>query len=358
VRPLIVDLGRGYRGGQHQALLLAQGLLARGHAPVLLTIRDSLLAERARASGITVHEVPEKSRRLAAIFTIRKLLRARAIDLVHANEPHALTAAWLARVHRTIPVVASRRVIYPLSPSALSQARYRAAACIIAVSQYVAQATGLPRERLAVIPDGVPFLPAPTRTEREIARRSFGIPQDVPLVGCVAVLTPDKGQAILIRALQTIRQHFPQAHLLLVGEGLCREDLIALVKRLQLESAVHFAGFLNDLNQAYATMDVFAFPAQAEGLGSALLMAMAAGIPAVALASGGIPEIVENERTGLLIQEPDPAMLAEAIERLFTDRATASRLGEFARESISRHYSADQMVDATLQLYERLITTP
>ncbi|MGH9594439.1 MAG: glycosyltransferase family 4 protein, partial [Bryobacteraceae bacterium] len=145
MRPLIVDLGREYRGGQHQALLLAQGLVARGHAAQLLTLGGSLLAGRASGSDVTVHNVSERSRRLGAARMIRSLLRSRAIDIVHANEPHALTAAWLARAHRVIPVVVSRRVIYPLSRSSISQARYRTAARIIAVSQFVADATGLPQ---------------------------------------------------------------------------------------------------------------------------------------------------------------------------------------------------------------------
>jgi glycosyltransferase involved in cell wall biosynthesis len=355
VRPLIVDLGRDYRGGQHQALLLAQGLLERGHAPQLLTPRDSLLAARAHDFGIVVHGVAEKSRRLAATFAIRKLVGARAIDIVHANEPHALTAAWLARAHRTIPVVVSRRVIYPLSRSAMSQARYRSGACIIAVSQYVADATGLPRERLAVIPDGVPRVPSVTQTERETARRTFGIPQDVPLVGCVAVLAPDKGQSILIRALKTVREEFPHTELLLVGEGPCRKELTALVESLGLASAIHFAGFLKDLNQAYAAMDVFAFPAQAEGLGSALLMAMAIGLPVVAMARGGIPEIIESEKNGLLISEPEPARMADAIRQLLSNPERASRLSENARETIAQRYSMEHMVDATLHLYEQLM---
>ena len=355
MRPLIVDLGRGYRGGQHQALLLLQGLLARGHASELVAVRDCLLAERARSAGITVHVVAERSRRLGAALAIRRLIRTRGIEIVHANEPHALTAAWLARSHRRVPLVASRRVIFPLSRSAISQARYRASACIIAVSQFVADATGLRQDQLAVIPDGVPIPQAHSAAERESARRTFGIPEHVLLLGCVAVLTPDKGQAILIHAFKTIRENFPECQLLLIGDGPCRAELDSLVSNLGLEAVVHFAGFVADLSQAYAAFDLFAFPAQAEGLGSALLMAMASGLPVVALARGGIPEAVEDGRNGLLIHEPEPAVLAAAIAHLLSNPAEAHHLGESARETISQHFSVDQMVDATLHLYQLVV---
>src|SRR5712692_8901377 len=115
VRPLVIDLGRDYRGGQDQALLLLRGLLGRGHAPELITLRDSLLARRANDAGISVHGISPRSRRLAAVLAIRRLLRGRRADVVHANEPHALTSAWLARAHRSVPLIASRRIELPLS---------------------------------------------------------------------------------------------------------------------------------------------------------------------------------------------------------------------------------------------------
>src|ERR1700674_3789534 len=124
VHPLVVDLGRDYRGGQDQALLLLQGLLTRGHAPELITLRDSLLARRAKEAGISVHGIPPGRRRLAAVLAIRQLLRGRRADVVHANEPHALSSAWLARAHRSVPLIASRRIALPLSPNPLPRAAY------------------------------------------------------------------------------------------------------------------------------------------------------------------------------------------------------------------------------------------
>jgi glycosyltransferase involved in cell wall biosynthesis len=358
VRPLVVDLGREYRGGQHQALLLLQGLIALGHAPELITIQDSLLARRALSAGVRVHGVNKHWRRLAASIVIRNLLSRRGVEVVHANEPHALTSIWLARAHRRVPIIASRRVIFPLSRGAISLARYRVAARIVAVSQCVAsavEASGLPPDHTTIIPDGVPVPALVSATEREAARRSFGIESNAQIIGCVAALTPDKGQEILIRALPAIRAQFPRCRLLLVGNGPCRAELNALAHELGIDDAVHFEGFVEDVGRVYAAIDLFAFPAQAEALGTALLSAMAHGLPVAAIARGGIPEVVEDGKNGLLVKDPNPDAFASALIRLLSHSEEATRLGKAARETILARFSADRMVENTLRLYEEVI---
>jgi glycosyltransferase involved in cell wall biosynthesis len=358
MRPLLVDLGRDYRGGQDQALLLLKGLAALGHAPELITIRGSLLAQRAQSAGIPVHLVDKRWRRFSAVFAIRELLSRRAVDIVHANEPHALTAAWLARAHHRAPLVASRRVIFPLSKGAVSLARYRATAKIIAVSQCVSSAlvdSGMQAGNIEVISDGVPIENAVSLADREQARRGMGIEPDALLIGCVAALTPDKGQEILIRALAHVRARFPGCQLLLVGDGPCRAKLGAIVRELDLDGAVHFTGFLENIQRAYAAIDLFAFLAQAEALGTALLLAMANGLPVVASARAGIPEVVEDGRNGLLIEDQNPETVASAIERLIVDPELAARLGSAAKETIVSRFSQEIMVNQTLSLYENLV---
>src|SRR5258707_3356891 len=108
--PLIVDLETEWRGGQNQALLTAKGIIACGHDAQLVAIRDSPLARRAVQAGIQVHEIAASAKRSRTAILLRKLLSRKSFDVVHANEPHALTAAWLAGAHKIVPVVASRRV--------------------------------------------------------------------------------------------------------------------------------------------------------------------------------------------------------------------------------------------------------
>jgi L-malate glycosyltransferase len=359
MRPLLVDLGRDYRGGQDQALLLLKGLAALGHNPELITIRGSLLAQRAQSAGIHVHSVEKRWRRLSSVLAIRELLSRHRVDIVHANEPHALTSAWLARAHHRLPLVASRRVIFPLSKSAVSLARYRAATKIIAVSQCVSSAltnSGLQAGDITVISDGVPTENLFSQADRVEARQSMGIEPNALLIGCIAALTPDKGQEILIRAFAHIRARYPGCLLLLVGDGPCRSKLAALVRELDLDGTVYFTGFLENIQSAYAAIDLFAFLAQGEALGTAMLLAMARGLPLVASALGGIPEVVEDGRNGLLVKDQNPDAVASAIEQLFANPAFAARLGSAARETILARFSQKIMIQQTLKLYENLVS--
>ncbi len=358
MRPLLVELSREFRGGQHQALLLLEGLVARGHRAELIAVRDSILAARVRGMGITVHDVGMRARRFAATIVIRRLVREGRADVVHANEPHALTAAWLARAHRRVPLVVSRRVIFPLSPSSMALRRYRVAARILAVSQCVKNAvisSGLPPDLITVVPVGVTIPPLPSASDRIAARRRLGVANGDVILGNVAAFTPDKGQALLIRALAHMRGQFPHCRLFLAGDGPERAKLQALVEQLQLGSAVQFAGFVEDVETVYTGIDLFVFTGLADALPTVLLAAMAHGLPVVALARGGVPEALEDGKNGLLVGEPEPKSLAVAISRLLVDSNEAERLRKAARETIVARFSADHMVEQTLRVYQETI---
>lgn len=357
VRPLVVDLGRDFRGGQDQALLLLRGLLTRGHAPELIALRNSLLARRAKEAGVTVHDVSPRGRRLGAFLSIRRLLRSHRVDVVHANEPHALTSAWLARAHRFVPLVVSRRVELPLSPDSLSLARYRAAGRVVAVSDFVENSmrgSGLPADRIAVIFVGVQIPAEVSPADRALARQRFAIPQESICLGNVAAFVPEKGHALLLHAFAQLRAQFPQCVLLLAGEGPEKAGLQALVRQFRLEEVVKFPGFISDVESVYVATDLFVFPSHQEPLACAMLSAMAHGLPVVAFDRGGNPEAIENGKNGLLVKELEPASLAGAIARLVECPDEATRLGQAARETVIARFSEDRMTEATLRLYAQL----
>jgi len=359
VRPLLVDLGREYRGGQHQALLLLQGLRERGHTPELVAVRDSILASRAKDAGIHVHAVKSTRRRVVAAWKIRSLVGARRVDLVHSNEPHALTSAWLARVHIRTPLVVSRRLTLPLSTGYFSQARYRAATRIIAVSHHVEQVViqnGQLADRVLVIYDGVEVPPEISQTERKDARNLLGIPQQARCIGNVAAFTPEKGHALLLKAFGRVRAEFPGCLLLLRGDGPELAKTKELAQQLQLLDAVKILPTTTDLRAAFAAMDVFAFPSHEEALGTALLAAMVHGLPVAATARGGIPEVVTDGKNGLLVNGYDPEQFAAAVSRLLAHPEDATQLGAAGRETIAARFSAARMADETLRLYELLVT--
>ena len=359
LRVLLADLERVWRGGQEQALLLMTGLTRRGHCAELVAVRDSAIAMRAQAAGIRVHAVSDSARRIGAAWRLRQLIREARFDLVYANEAHALTAAWLARSHRRVPLVVARRVTFPLSRSPISQARYRAAARILAISQAVRSellAAGLDPQRIEVVPDGVE-IPAPvSRETREKARKRWGFGADETVLVCVGALTAEKGHALLIEAFAKLRREVTNCRLLLAGEGRLRAQLEGQARDAGLESAIIFAGFVSDVDSVYAAGDLFVFPSLQEGAGSSLLRAMAFGLPVLALARGGVAEIIEDGGNGILVAEASANALAWAAKGMLGDGELRERLSLGARETVAARYSADRLIDRTAGNFEQLIS--
>ena len=352
--PLLVDLEPEWRGGQNQFYLLLKGLYERGHAAELLAAKGSSLGHRAAKAGICVHYTSRGSLRLKAASAVKALMSDGRFDVVHVNESHALTAAWLARAHRQVPLIISRRVGYPIGQGFFSRARFNAAARIVANSEWVleqAVASGAPREKLTVIYEGVEIPVAVTPEIRNAARKRWGVRASQQLLGCAGVLLEDKGQEWVIRALGKLRQKFPGCTLLLAGEGAYRPQLESLVKQLNLQDAVIFAGFVRDVESFYQALDVFVFPALFEGLGTSLLAAMAHAIPSVTYFGCALGEIVEDDISGLQVEPRNPDALAEAIRRILSDTNFAERLASSGRQRIGEMFSADRMVDRTLRLY-------
>lgn len=358
MRVLLVDLETQWRGGQNQALLLLKGLRSRGHHAELLAARGSALGERATATGITVHYVSRGFFRLLAALNIRKLLGRGRFDLVHANEAHAVTAVWLARAHRRVPLIISRRVGYPITRNWLAQRRYQVASKILAISHWAANQaalSGAPREKLEVVYEGVELCRPITLDLRLKSRARWGIPEDAPLLGCVGVLSLDKGQEWLIRALALVRLQFPACRLLLAGDGPCRPRLEALAREHGLADAVTFAGFVKDVESVYAALDIFLLPSFFEALSNALMSAMSYGLPSIAFERGGPAEIIEHGQGGLLVPPADAQALSFAIIRILSDARLANSLREAARKRIEQRFSADKMVEETLRLYQQVL---
>ena len=357
MKVLLVDLETEWRGGQNQALLLLKGLRERGHGAELVAADGSALGERAGLAGVRVHFVSRGLFRLPAAQKVRALLRSGGFDVVHANEAHAVTAAWFARWPEsasTRPFVISRRVGYPLGKSPLAQARYRAAARIIANSKWVAEqaaASGVPREKISVVYEGADIPLRFTPEQRQRARARWGISQSTPVLGCLGVLLPDKGQEWLIRALAQVKKEFPDAKLLLAGDGLCRGQLESLARELHLKDDVIFAGFVKDVESVYAALDVFLLPSFFEALNNSLLAAMAYEIPSIAFNRGALGEIIEHEKSGLLVSGPDPAEISAAAVRILRNHEFAMSLGRAGRARVEQNFSTDKMVLGMIRVY-------
>jgi glycosyltransferase involved in cell wall biosynthesis len=357
MKVLYVDLEREWRGGQSQALLTLSGVRERGHDVKLISARDSPLELRSAQAGIPVYTVARVGLRGWAAAAINTLLAQKYFDLVHLNEPHALTAAWLAGAHKKLPLLLSRRIGFQLRKSWVSRRRYAAVERFVANSKNVAQSLidcGIAPDRISIVNEGVEIPRVPSPEERNSARSRWGVKNNEFLFGCVSVFVPEKGQRHLIEALASVRELHPEARLLLAGDGPCRGELQALAKRLGQSDAVILPGFVNDVAKVYDALDAFAFPSEFEGLGTALQMAMAAGLPSISTSRGALAEVVDRDGTALVV-EPNGKEFAAAMLQLMTDRDLRKKLSEAGRREVQERFSAERMVDGTIQVYEDVL---
>jgi glycosyltransferase involved in cell wall biosynthesis len=264
----------------------------------------------------------------------------------------------MAGAHARLPLLFSRRIGFPLQKNWVSRRRYRAIERFLPNCNEVARSlieAGIAAERMSVVYEGVE-LPSPRTPEMwQTARKHWGIKEDEFLFGCASVLVPEKGQRHLIEALPRVRENFPQTRLLLAGNGRCSGELASLTKTLAQNEAVIFAGFVESVDRVYSALDAFLFPSEFEGTGTALQAAMAWGLPCVSTARGGLNEVVENERTAVVV-EPDSGEFAQAMIRLIGDEGLRKRLSAAGRAEIAKRFSAEQMVKNTIRVYEDVLT--
>jgi glycosyltransferase involved in cell wall biosynthesis len=192
---------------------------------------------------------------------------------------------------------------------------------------------GVPSSRLVAVPNAVELqrFDAPAEPGRSALRREWGIPPDAPVLGVLARLTPQKGLTYLISAMPAILAQHPGTYALVVGEGYLRPDLEAQATSLGVAERVLFVGYRRNVVDYLRASDLFVLPSLFEGMPLSILEAMGAGLPVIATAVDGTPEVVIDGETGLLVSPEDPLALAEAVNRLLGDPELAARMGRDGR---------------------------
>jgi glycosyltransferase involved in cell wall biosynthesis len=194
-----------------------------------------------------------------------------------------------------------------------------------------------------------------SNTSKQQFRKSLGIPDNVLLLGSVGRLHPSKGFSDLISALVKIKSKLKSVKVIIVGDGKLSNNLKLQVKYDKLSDAIEFIGLRNDVPDILSALDIFVLPSLWEAFGIAILEAMAAGKPVVATSVGGIPEVVIDGETGILVPASDPDALANAIIRLIEDEELRVKMGNAGRKRVLKHFTIQKMVNKTEQLYQELM---
>ena len=295
---LHIDTGREMRGGQFQLRLLVAGLRREGATQTVLANAVDSVPGAAPASWISVRK------------------HARQADIIHAHDARAHT---LAVIHgRGKPVVVSRRVAFTIKTGLLSKWKYRRATRFIAVSIHVADElfkVGIAPAKVSVVYDAV---------ERAGELRPESLQSRRFRVLTHGLTDPQKGGRLVAAA--------------------ARQTGVEVM-------------FATNLPSDLLVADAFVYLSESEGLGSAILLAMASGVPVIATRTGGIPELIDDNATGLLV-ENDVSSVSTAIRRLEADPQLRRRLASAARSRVREEFSDTRMVRETLEIYRQVLRSP
>jgi glycosyltransferase involved in cell wall biosynthesis len=346
-------------GAERHVVDLALALRRKGHEVVVACSVAGSLAEPFEAAGVTVRPLTRRlvKRRVSVAYArgIKRLLEERRFDLVHAHIFASTVAAAIATRWTGVPLVVTEHTEASWQTWRarwVSRWVYRQAERMIAVStpieQRLTQRGGIPPNLVTLIPNAV--IPA-SDDPPEVAGTLPDGWLERPLIGVIARLQPEKGVANFLEAVARVSRISPEARFIVVGDGPLREELLGLAKRGALRERVRFLGYRADARALVGLLDVLVVPSLTEGSPLIVLEAMAAGVPVVASAVGGIPDQIRHGEEGLLVPPDDPDALAEKLWELLRDPIRARRLGKAGRRRAENEFCHDTLVSRIEAVY-------
>ena len=354
-RILHIATALSWRGGEQQAAYLLEELAEEIDA-VMLCSTGSKMAEFCEAKGF--HYVTQKKKSsldLAYSKKIKTLCVERKIDLIHVHDAHAHTFSILAAsiFGNKTPIILSRRVDFPIKENLFSKFKYNHSSIkkIICVSDTIKRITAVgikDPSKLATVYSGIDlekFKPASGKLRKEL-----GIDRGTFLIGNTSALADHKDYFTFIDVAEKIIAYHNNCHFVVMGDGPMKDEILAFAAAKKLNNRVTFTGFRTDIPEVLAELDLFLITSKTEGLGTSILDAFACKVPVVGTAGGGITELVENEKTGLLCEVKNVQQIAGAVERMMSDTALRKKCVIEAQNKVQL-FSKQQTAQTTLKYY-------
>lgn len=349
-------------GGAQKALARLLAHLDRDRfAPTTacLYAGDGPVADEIRAFSVPVIDLGMTAKwRWDAFWQLYRLLRRERPTILHTWMFHANIPGRVLGRLAGVPIVISseqtmgqeshwrywlNRITDPLTDRVVCVSQQ--------VADFVVKKVGIPQRKTVVIPNGIDVRDFEHLPAKQQVRAALGLPFDQMLIGTVSRLKLVKRLDVLLQAMKSLRD----IYVVIIGDGPERTQLEAMSERAGIASRVHFAGQQDDVRIWLAALDMFVLSSDWEGMPNAVLEAMAAGLPVVATAVGGTPEVVMDGVTGLLVPPRDPGVLAEAIDRLLRDPELRRQMGRAGWERVAAQFDISNPVRRTETLYKQIL---
>jgi glycosyltransferase involved in cell wall biosynthesis len=338
---LHANLAKGFRGGERQTELLIRALAKHFKIKQLLACReDSPL--RTRLADVEDLSFVAANNQLSGHYS------APHADIVHAHEAKAVHWAYIHKLLRNTPYILTRRVDTVVKDKWLNKKTYSNASALVGISTLIANQI---RDKKWGEVNQIPSTLAHLETDHKEGKAFRNAFPGKIIIGHVgALVDKHKGQKVLIEAASLLEKSHPDLHIVFFGDGADKEELESLSKDIK---NITWMGFKPKIGDYLPYFDLFAFPSRNEGLGSTLLDVMDAGVPIIASNVGGIPDIVIDNETGILVEANDSSALKDAIIKLSSDKALQTRLIEGAKKQIE-NYTPQKMAERYFSIYKKI----
>ncbi len=359
---LHTEASLGWGGQEIRVIQEAVRFTELGCRMLIACQQGSRIAEQARLAGLPVYIVRMRFPcDPLAMADILGIVREKGVDLLHT---HSSRDSWIAGAAGRlfgIPVIRSRHLSTPVHPGWSSTFVYRYLADLIITSgihikEALERDNKLPPGKIVSIAAGADSERFALTISGKKIREELGLENAFPLVGVIAILRSWKGHQYLLEAVKNVVAEFPEARFLIVGNGPWESNLRSKITELGIERYVIMTGFREDIPEIMAALDIFVLPSTAsEATSQVIPQALLMGKPVIATNVGGLPELIENGVTGLLIPPGNAEALGEAVLQMATRRDQAAEMARNGRKKILEGYTFEVMIRRTAECYAQVL---
>ena len=360
---LHLNTAKTWRGGEQQVLYLAEQIQKNQGRQIVAGQPGSELQKRCLEKNIPFF--PVRMFGEIDIFAAKKIAaaaQANNLGILHAHTAKAHSLALLAKKYNPdLKLIVSRRVDFPAGRGYFSRKKYLSPLVdmYLAISENVRrilESDGIPRHKIEIAYSGIDLTRFKSLPDPEYLRKEFAIRPGEIILGNVAALVDHKDQKTLIRAFHILKgqgRSKKLTRLFILGEGELRKKLAKLAWAGPARNSIVFTGFRRDVNAFLNLFDIFVMSSKEEGLGTAVLDAMACGLPVAATEGGGIPEMIDDEKGGYLVQVGAAEALAGALAKLVESEALRNKYGNYNKKRV-HDFSCESTYEATVRAYLKL----
>lgn len=352
-----------WRGGEQQIAYLIDELKKKGIENHVAVKRDSAFEKWCQSNAIPATPLSFKNS-LDFVSAIRLIdvIKEFRPDLIHihSSKSHGIIALTQLFYHTSIPLILSRRVIFPIKNGFLNTRKYtlKNLKKIICVSDKVKDEVEKLRDvrgKTVTVHDGIDISQYAQSVPSDILKKEFKLSQDSYLVGNTSALTKEKDYLTFINVAERINTiQNKKVHFFIIGKGEEERSLRQYIKTKKHRDKIHFTGFVQNVGDYLKELDVFLFTSTSEGLGTSVLNAFATNTPVISTNVGGLPELISHQKTGLLSDPGDVVTLSEHLNRYIADPVFSKTIASDAYESL-KEFSYTKMAAKTLEIYRNVL---